>query len=219
MSGLGEWDEETPTIDLGNAPEATAGDLIDAQIADAFDPLVLAKIVRDETQREIRKQISKVAVQAVRSALTPERLEQIRQIAEAAAQTALEEGSAAEDEDDDTPSLYYPSLDAWVREWLVPLYRRKVGEEGRADRRWAAEWFRSDEAVARLDALWRAWEFLRLDARTGMSVWFRDHADHHMAVLMSPGGPWGTSKDIATSLDPLPYAKPDPKLYPDVRDQ
>ncbi|MGZ6564499.1 MAG: DUF4913 domain-containing protein, partial [Solirubrobacteraceae bacterium] len=46
------------------------------------------------------------------------------------------------------------------------------------------------EAVARLDALWRAWEHLRLDAATGLSVWFRDHADHHMTVLMAADGPF-----------------------------
>jgi hypothetical protein len=29
---------------------------------------------------------------------------------------------------------------------------------------------------------------LRLDGSTGMSVWWRDHADHHMGVLLSADG-------------------------------
>ena len=33
------------------------------------------------------------------------------------------------------------------------------------------------------------------DASTGTSVWLRDHADHHLGVLMSPTGPWALSKD------------------------
>lgn len=28
-----------------------------------------------------------------------------------------------------------------------------------------------------MEALWRAWEHLRLDGATGISVWFKDHAE------------------------------------------
>ena len=48
--------------------------------------------------------------------------------------------------------------------------------------------------ITRLEALWRAWQHLRLDAHTGMSVWFRDHADHQMAVLLSADGPYKAGK-------------------------
>jgi hypothetical protein len=53
-----------------------------------------------------------------------------------------------------------------------------------------AEWWKHADAIARLEALWRAWEHLRQDPHAGMSVWFRDHADHHMeadAVARGPG--------------------------------
>ena len=59
-----------------------------------------------------------------------------------------------------------------------PMYRRAL--DG-TQRTWCPEWWRHAEAPSRLEALWRAWEHLRLDPATGMSVWFRDHADHHMA--------------------------------------
>ena len=40
------------------------------------------------------------------------------------------------------------------------------------------------------------WEFLRLDETIGMSVWWRDHADHCMSVLLSADGPFkGCSPD------------------------
>jgi len=86
---------------------------------------------------------------------------------------------------------------------------------------WAAEWWRYAEAVSRLDSLWRAWEHLRLDASTGMSVWWRDHADHHMPILLDPDGPFaGAEGELNSSKrgEPLPYAPPPEGLFPDVRE-
>jgi hypothetical protein len=34
--------------------------------------------------------------------------------------------------------------------------------------------------------MWRSWEHLRLDAATGMSLWWRDRTDHHMRVHLGP---------------------------------
>lgn len=46
---------------------------------------------------------------------------------------------------------------------------------------------------------------LRQDPTTGISVWFRDHADHHMAVLLDPdSGPfedWGSYSLITVLSD------------------
>ncbi|WP_036923512.1 DUF4913 domain-containing protein [Propionicicella superfundia] len=116
------------------------------------------------------------------------------------------------------PMLYYGSVDEFVREFLRHAYRRRV--DGRR-RCWAAEWWRYDEAVARLEALWRAWESLRLDPATGMSVWWRDHADYHMSVLLDPDGPFaGVEGDQNQSrvTEPLPYAPPPAGLFEDARD-
>jgi hypothetical protein len=90
-------------------------------------------------------------------------------------------------DDTDAASLYYPTVERFVTEQLAPMYRRSL--DGR-NRTWCPEWWKHAEAIARLEALWRAWEHLRLDPATGMSVWFRDHADHHMAVLFDPTGPF-----------------------------
>lgn len=60
-------------------------------------------------------------------------------------------------------------------------------------------------------------------APTGMSVWFRDHAEHHMAVLLSPSGPFagiGTGKDREHTNEKgelLPYVEPPDGLFPDMR--
>lgn len=122
----------------------------------------------------------------------------------------------AEPADYDTgPELYFESVDEFVREMIVPVFRRKVGD--RSPSHWSAEWWRHPEAVIRLEALWRAWEHLRLDPATGMSVWLRDHADHHLTILFSDYGPFGKSQDSTEHGDPLPYAPPPTGLFPSER--
>lgn len=125
------------------------------------------------------------------------------------------EADKAEDDELEEPETFYGSVDEFVREFLIVQYRREISPMG--DFRWDARWWMHPEAVARLDALWRAWEHLRNDAATGMSVWWRDHADHHMSVLLSPGGPFGKTSGTSNPGDPLPYTAPPPGLFLDVR--
>ncbi|MGE3194624.1 MAG: DUF4913 domain-containing protein [Microbacteriaceae bacterium] len=134
----------------------------------------------------------------------------------------------------DVPQLYFGSVDEFVREKLRFTYIRRVGPTGAY--RWAADWWRYPEAISRLDSLWRAWEALRLDGTFGMSVWWRDHADHHMRMLMAPDGPFATSRDTneadptaaaramvgkssveRPAVGPLPYTAPPVGMFVDVR--
>lgn len=81
---------------------------------------------------------------------------------------------------------------------------------------WCPEWWRHAEAISRLEALWRAWEHLRLDAATGISLWFRDHADPHMAMLLDADGPFkrcSPTKGHGRELDPLPLREPPAGLF------
>ena len=110
------------------------------------------------------------------------------------------------------PTTYFPNLDAFVREFICPIFRRNVGEAGRAEHRWSAQWWKSAEAIIRLEALWRTFEQARLDP-TAMSAWLRDHADYHLNVLMSPNGPFANSKDVSTLDKPLPYENPPNGLF------
>jgi len=114
------------------------------------------------------------------------------------------------------PQLFFGSVDEFVREKLRFIYMRRVAPTG--PHRWSAEWWRSAEAISRLDALWRAWEALRLEPSFGMSVWWRDHADHHMSVLLSPEGPFSESRDRNEPGEPLPYTTPPVGMFVDVRD-
>lgn len=121
---------------------------------------------------------------------------------------AVDVDAAETDSSDDDPDLFYDSLDTFVREYLVKVFRRKIDGDGAI---WRANWWEYPEAVIRLSALWRSWESMRLDPATGMSDWLRLHADHHMPLLMSPHGPFagsGNSDEQNTSKAgaPLPYA-------------
>ena len=100
----------------------------------------------------------------------------------------------------------FATVDEFVAERLRYMYARKVGPQNVAQHRWAADWWNYPEAVSRLEALWRSWEYLRLDGPLGMSTWWRDHADYHMAALLSPEGPFARSTDRNDWGEPLPNA-------------
>lgn len=92
------------------------------------------------------------------------------------------------------PELFYANVAEFVRGILAVTYRRRI--DVGAGTTWCPKWWKHAEAISRLEALWRAWEHLRLDGTTGMSVWWRDHADHRMGILLSADGPFkGCSPD------------------------
>jgi hypothetical protein len=78
----------------------------------------------------------------------------------------------------DASEPVYPTVETWVTEWFAPMIRRPRIKGWR----WCPQWWQHAEAVARLEALWRSWESMRLDGTTGMSVWWRDHCDPHLAA-------------------------------------
>ncbi|MGJ3192225.1 DUF4913 domain-containing protein [Paenarthrobacter sp. FR1] len=71
---------------------------------------------------------------------------------------------------------------------------------------WCPQWWKHAEAISRFESLWRAWEYLRLDGTTGMSVRWRDYADHHMNELLSSDGPFkGCNPDDGPALNSPRY--------------
>ncbi|WP_328418485.1 DUF4913 domain-containing protein (plasmid) [Streptomyces violaceus] len=81
------------------------------------------------------------------------------------------------------------ALIEWVEGVLVPGY---LGEPS-ADARWCHLWFEHPVAVARLHAVWLAWQELTDPAScgyTGPSVWHRDHLDPALRELRAPTGPF-----------------------------
>jgi hypothetical protein len=110
----------------------------------------------------------------------------------------------------------YLNVVEFVENYLSQVYRRQVTDI--SETVWCPEWWKHAEAVARLDALWRAWEHYRQDPSTGLSIWFLDHADPHMTKLFDPRGPFkycsvrNGHKDM---LSPLPLKSPTQGLFGD----
>lgn len=225
-----DWGEETweapppPMPDQEPPASAAAGVPAGLDVAGAAVEAVEAAV-----KKAVRGEVDAIATEAVVGALTEDLVEKLREQAQTSAAAAVEEQLSpaepepepeAAPEEETPPELVYGSVDEFVREYLRHIYRRATSEL----RVWAARWWEYDEAVIRLEALWRAWEHLRLEPSTGMSVWWRDHADHHMAVLMDPEGPFAAADHYDTANEagksaPLPYEPPPVGLFPDARKQ
>ena len=84
---------------------------------------------------------------------------------------------------------HFQSLEEFVVDYLLENWERASDVEDK-EPRWCARWWEHPEAVSRLEALWEAFESARRDPAPAMSSWWRDHVDHHMAVLTGPYGPF-----------------------------
>lgn len=123
-------------------------------------------------------------------------------------------------EEEAEPTLIYGNVAEFVRDYLRHLHM--TGVDG-VEVKWAARFWDYRIALIRLDALWRAWEEMRLDPGTGTSAWLRDHFDHHMPILLSKTGPFRyapeTPENRADDGDPLPWTAPPSGMFPDERDE
>lgn len=117
---------------------------------------------------------------------------------------------------EDAPaSTYYPNAAVWVERWLLPHYKRDP-----AAHRWDPRWWEYTEVVARLEALWRAWEYLRTDGMTGPALFFRDFLDPTMRELTAPDGPFWDVSDVHDRTLPQlwPHEPPPAGLFDDAPD-
>lgn len=114
-------------------------------------------------------------------------------------------------------STYYGSADEWFRRYWRYTYRRRVSPKGTGTGRWRADWWNYDEALQRIEALWRGWEVSRRDPGLGISTWWINHADPQMNALLAVDGCFAASSDENLAGEPLPYAKPPTGLFPPDR--
>jgi hypothetical protein len=136
-------------------------------------------------------------------------------------------GDAFDDEEDQTarggrghtetePELVYSSAVEFFAELLAQSYVREVNEG--ATFAWCPEWYKHPEALIRMEAIWRAWEHLRLEPALGVSTWWLNHADPHMRVLMDKEGPFKKcAYDGHTTPTParaaLPHLTPEAGIF------
>lgn len=83
--------------------------------------------------------------------------------------------------------LAFPSLPEFVDGFLLEVAVRHLPPERG---RWCITWWDHEEAVLRLEALWDAFEALRMEPGTGMAVWIRDYLDPTMGALTGETSPF-----------------------------
>ncbi|MEV7088024.1 DUF4913 domain-containing protein [Streptomyces sp. NPDC093085] len=102
------------------------------------------------------------------------------------------------------------ALSDWVNYLFLPVYGREIS----TSRPWCAQWHEHPEAVARLHALWLAWQQLT-DAEAGLSgpsTWHRDHLDQALVHLRAADGPFGACTTSPSRLNHRVLATPAPAL-------
>ncbi|MFP5368913.1 MAG: DUF4913 domain-containing protein, partial [Actinomycetes bacterium] len=77
-------------------------------------------------------------------------------------QSPAGEHSQAEPE----PELVYSNAVEFFADLLAQSYVREVNEG--AASAWCPEWYKHPEALIRMEAIWRAWEHLRLEPALGV---------------------------------------------------
>ncbi|MEV4116957.1 DUF4913 domain-containing protein [Nonomuraea sp. NPDC049695] len=86
-------------------------------------------------------------------------------------------------------------LRQWVDDLLVPTYVREPSPTAP----WCLRWWEHDEVLARLHALWLAWQEQtdpEAGGWTGPSTWHRDHLDPTLREVRAPDGPlWRCMSD------------------------
>ena len=114
------------------------------------------------------------------------------------------------------PELVYSSAVEFFAELLAQSYVREVNEG--ATFAWCPEWYKHPEALIRMEAIWRAWEHLRLEPALGVSTWWLNHADPHMRILMDKEGPfkkcaYDGHKTPAPGKAALPHVAPEAGIF------
>ncbi|MFF8805570.1 DUF4913 domain-containing protein [Streptomyces omiyaensis] len=101
------------------------------------------------------------------------------------------------------------ALSNWVNHLLLPVYGREIS----TTRPWCAQWHEHPEAVARLHALWLAWQQLT-DTEAGLagpSTWHRDHLDQALVHLRAPDGPFAACTTSPTRPNHRVLSTPAPE--------
>lgn len=192
------------------AVEAAQDALADHEDGLAVLELKLTAVLEDadkaEWQRaEIRQTVAKALRAFKRAGKELTRAEARYDDAQAevdAEHAALEEAGAEEEEEDDAPPPRFATVDLFVDQFVLPNWNHKYVRV-----LWCRKWWEHAEAITRLEALWEAFEVMRLQPAPSFSTWLRDHFDVHMRALTDPEGVFfscDTNKEHHKPQEPWP---------------
>lgn len=123
----------------------------------------------------------------------------------------FDDSSAAEEK---AVENLYADVFAFVDDFLIHVYAREL--RSNQSFRWCAKWHHHPESVARLEALWIAFESLRQHPTTGRSTWWLQHADPTMLALTEPDGPF---RQCDPNKHNLPRSLPSASRFVDLEAQ
>lgn len=147
--------------------------------------------------------------------------ERARELAEervGAARAAYDRAVALE-AGEDSPAASAPlfaSLPTFVDRYVLPNWRHQHQPNST---RWCERWWLHEEAVTRLEALWEAFEAMRLEPAPSLSTWLRDHFDHHMSMLTRIDGPFANcqprrhDEPVHEAVPVWPHTEPPAGLF------
>ena len=213
LSGMTPTTQETPTGVQGAEARLEAAH---QALAQAEESVTLARAkANEDLSGWLAAAASESLAQAERA--RDRAVLDVEQAAEEAAAAIESTTPVAEGTDtragQDGPQLVFGTSERFLHELLLPMYIRIIDSRNGT---WCRKWFLHAEALSRVDALWRSWEHLRLDGKTGMSVWWKDHADPHMAVLLNQKGPFhACDLEIHKDPDPFPCDMAPPGWFPE----
>jgi len=118
-----------------------------------------------------------------------------------------------EDQLAEPASFDFATLYTWVHIHVATITERKIaksnGSESGIGVRWCTRWYHHDEAIARLEALRRAWDEHVIAPGAGMSTWYLSHYDPHITALTAPSGPfWQFSPGHHQTARPMGHDLP-----------
>lgn len=97
----------------------------------------------------------------------------------------------------------YGSVYEFVEQFVAVMYPTTSTRV--KDVRWSRQWWRHEEAVTRLGAMWHRFEQLRKEEPgTYVETFLRTCGDYHMGVLQRPGGVFEDCRREDTPSVPLP---------------
>lgn len=135
------------------------------------------------------------------------------QLARATAEHATTTANTTQD-DKTTQGVDMRTLVPWVENNITTLISRKVPTTDGAPQ-WCQCWWDHAEAIARLEALRRAWVALSGVEGTGLVTYF-DYLDRVLAVLTSDAGPFARcGPRHHTPERTLGHTPPPPEIYDD----
>ena len=173
-------------VDLTESMSAAVRKAVNAQVTAAAKNIAQGAI-DDFLTEDVIATMRETALLEAEAAVNPD-------TAAALAAPAPEPEPEAEPEPEPEPEeeprkLHHARLDLFVEKYIAHTYRREVSRPGTEGKiRWCSQWWDHAEAVGRLDALWMAWEEMRLGEGSEMAAWWTQFADPLMAALFDPEG-------------------------------